>query len=200
MPNTRWKMRIGRGPAITRQTRRWRSTTSDQRISGAPTFALPSISWARLKPRSTFKVRHFLFHFILKLDNSNYKIGMVETTTISNISQPTASSTIFSIKAKQDEDNSISVGIQFKNEESLLNEHKSHNKSHTHNAKKKKHWHHHKEEHGQGNINHYLPFQIGTFNLFLFSKKQETFHSRSINNWNERKYQIQIQIVLFRQV
>jgi ABC-type Zn2+ transport system substrate-binding protein/surface adhesin len=72
---------------------------------------------------------------------------MVETTTISTISQPTASSTIFSIKAKQDEDNSISVGIQFKNEESLLNEHKSHNKSHTHNAKKKKHWHHHKEEH-----------------------------------------------------
>ena len=64
----------------------------------------------------------FLFHLILKLDNSNYKIGMVETTTISTISQPTASSTIFSIKAKQDEDNSISVGIQFKNEESLLNE------------------------------------------------------------------------------
>ena len=96
---------------------------------------------------------------------------MVETTTISTISQPTASSTIFSIKAKQDEDNSISVGIQFKNEESLLNEHKSHNKSHTHNAKKKKHWHHHKEEHGQGNTNHYLPFQIGTLNLFPFFKK-----------------------------
>jgi hypothetical protein len=103
---------------------------------------------------------------------------MVETTTISTITQPTASSTIFSIKAKQDEDNSISAGIQFKfNEESVLN-----NKSHTHNAKKKKLWHHHKEEHRQGNINHYLPFQIGTFNLFLFSKKQETFHSRSINN------------------
>ena len=93
---------------------------------------------------------------------------MVETTTISTITQPTASSTIFSIKAKQDEDNSISVGIQFKNEESLLNEHKSHNKSHTHNAKKKKHWHHHKEEHRQGNINHYLPFQIATLNLFSF--------------------------------
>ena len=91
---------------------------------------------------------------------------MVETTTISTITQPTASSTIFSIKAKQDEDNSISVGIQFNNEESVLN-----NKSHTHNAKKKKHWHHHKEEHRQGNINHYLPFQIGTFNLFLFFKK-----------------------------
>jgi hypothetical protein len=100
---------------------------------------------------------------ILRLDNSNYKIGMAETTTISTISQPTASSTIFSIKAKQDEDNSISVGMQFKNEESLLN-----NKSHTHNAKKKKHWHHHKEEHRQGNINHYLPFQIATLNLFSF--------------------------------
>ena len=91
---------------------------------------------------------------------------MVETTTISTITQPTASSTIFSIKAKQDEDNSISVGMQFNNEESVLN-----NKSHTHNAKKKKHWHHHKEEHGQGNTNHYLPFQIGTLNLFPFLKK-----------------------------
>ena len=162
MPNTRLKMRISRGPAITRRTRRWRSTTSDQRILGAPTFALPSISWARLKPRSTFKVRHFLFHLILKLDNSNYKIWMVETTTISTISQPTASSTIFSIKAKQDEDNSISVCFQFKNEESVLNI-----KSHTHNTKKKKHWHHQKEEHRQGNINHYLPFQIGTFISFF---------------------------------
>jgi hypothetical protein len=65
---------------------------------------------------------------------------MVETTAISTITQPTISSTIFSIKAKQDEDNSVSVGIQFKNEESVLN-----NKSHTHNAKKEKHWHHQKK-------------------------------------------------------
>ncbi len=157
MPNTRWKMRIGRGPAITRRTRRWRSTTSDQRISGVPIFALPSISWARLKPRLIFKVRQFLFHSILRLDYLNSKIGMVETTTISTITQPTVSSTIFSIKSKQDEDNSISVAFQFNNEESVLN-----NKSHTHNAKKKKHWHQHKEEHRQGNINHCLPFQIGT--------------------------------------
>jgi hypothetical protein len=103
---------------------------------------------------------------------------MVETTTISTITQPTASSTIFSIKAKQDEDNSISAGIQFKfNEESVLN-----NKSHTHNAKKKKHWHHHKQEHRRGNTNLYLPFQIGTLNSFPFFKNQEIFHSRLINN------------------
>jgi hypothetical protein len=92
---------------------------------------------------------------------------MVETTTISTITQPTVSSTIFSIKSKQDEDNSISVGIQFKNEESVL----LNNKSHTHNAKKKKHWHHHKEEHRQGNTNLYLPFQIGTLNSFPFLQK-----------------------------
>ena len=145
MPNTRLQMRIGRGPVITGPIRHWRS---NQRISGAPIFALPSISWARLTPRLAFKVCQFLF-LSITFDNSNYEIGMAETTTISTISQPTASSTIFSIKAKQDEDNSISVGIQFKNEESVLN-----NKSHTHSAKKKKHWHHQKEEHRQGNINH----------------------------------------------